>query len=160
MLNIINFKQIGIIYSSLKTIENMPIQPLNFNSAEGTIELFHEYTEGLKDVEYFSHLILIYYFHEVKESKLNVKPFMDNDFHGIFATRAPVRPNPIGFSTVRLIKIEENLLFVDNIDILDNTPLLDIKPFFEKFDNRYNTKAGWLDKNDEVFQTKSDSRFK
>ena len=154
------FKPIGIIHSPFKEVGNMPIQPLNGKCIKGTIELFPEFTGGLKDLEGFSHVILIYFFHMITEPKLLVKPFMDDEIHGIFATRAPVRPNPIGISTVNLICINKNILEIENIDILDGTPLLDIKPFYPQFDNRNVEHSGWLTSKENNYEIKSDERFK
>jgi tRNA-Thr(GGU) m(6)t(6)A37 methyltransferase TsaA len=156
----IQFKQIGIIHSPLITIENMPIQPLNGEAIKATVELFPDYLVGLLDLEGFSHIILIYFFHKISEPKLLVKPFMDDQIHGIFATRSPVRPNPIGISTVRLKSVENNILYIENVDILDETPLLDIKPFFPQFDNRTAERIGWLAGKENIYNIKSDNRFK
>ncbi len=154
-------KPIGIIKTPWKTIENMPIQPLGANGISGQIELFNEYSEGLNEIEGFSHLILLYRLHKVTDYELSVIPFMDNTPKGIFATRSPKRPNAIGISTVELVKVTDNILHISGVDMLNGSPLLDIKPFFEKFDNRFNTQQGWLDdKNIEtISQTRSDKRF-
>jgi tRNA-Thr(GGU) m(6)t(6)A37 methyltransferase TsaA len=139
----------------------MPIQPTSDTSAAGTIEIFPEYAPGLKDLEGFSHIILIYHLNQAGPAKLEVTPFLDNQTHGIFATRAPTRPNPIGLSVVRLKSIEANILLVDNLDILDGTPLLDIKPYIPEFDYRAEVRTGWLEKaKGKVKWTASDSRFK
>ena len=107
----------------------MPIQPSGAKGVAGTIEISPDFIEGLKDLDGFSHIILIYHFHLSKEYTLSVKPFMDDKLRGVFATRAPRRPNPIGISVVKLIKVEpRNLLYTENLDIIDGTPLLDIKP--------------------------------
>jgi tRNA-Thr(GGU) m(6)t(6)A37 methyltransferase TsaA len=158
----INFKPIGVIHSPFKSVDNMPIQPIGAENVKALIELHHEFEEGLKDLDGFSHITLIYHLHKVVDFKLQVMPFMDIETHGIFATRSPLRPNAIGLSTVKLIRIENNLLYIENADILDGTPLLDIKPFFAQFDNRENAKSGWLDlrwkeKNRKLI---SDDRFK
>lgn len=153
------YKPIGIIHTPFLSLKGMPVQPLSTNSAKGSISLFPEYAEGLKDLEGFSHIMLLYHLHRVDTVKLRVKPFMDENPHGIFATRAPVRPNAIGLSTVKLIMIEENLLLIDHVDILDGTPLLDIKPFYSIFDNRENTRNGWLNKIEGPLEYTSDQRF-
>jgi len=162
MENSITLKPIGIIHSSFKNIEGMPVQPIGAGNAKGTIELFKDYVEGLTDIEGFSHIILIYHFHKIVGYKLNVIPFIDNKPHGIFATRAPMRPNAIGISTVRLINIETNIMYIEDVDILDGTPLLDIKPFYPKYDNRENVKYGWLEDKEhvDIEKIKSDKRFK
>lgn len=140
----IELKQIGIIHSPFKTKEEAPIQP--FKSEEiGKVEVFREYMEGLEGIEEFSHIILIYYFHKIKEERLKVKPYLNNNYHGVYATRHPHRPNHVGISTVELLKREDNILHVKNIDIVDGSPLLDIKPYISAFDRRDNVKDGWLE---------------
>jgi len=154
------YKPIGIIYSPFKEPKGTPIQPAGAKGVKGRVEVLPEYAEGLKDIEGFSHIILIYHFHRVKGYKLRVKPFMDDNFHGVFATRAPARPNPIGISVVRLLKVEGNILYVEDLDILDGTPLLDIKPYVPEFDKREGIKIGWLEKNvHKLSQSRDDERF-
>ena len=127
---------------------------------DGTVEVFQEYTEGLKDIDGFSHVILVYHFHLSKKSLLKVKPFMDDQTHGVFSTRAPNRPNPIGISVVQLVEIEGNILHVKDLDIVDGTPLLDIKPYVPEFDIRDAKKKGWLEKNlSKLSASKDDGRF-
>ena len=127
---------------------------------EGKIEIFPEYEAGLKDLEGFSHIILLYHFHLVREPRLLVKPYMDDETHGIFATRAPARPNPLGISVVRLIKIEKNILYIKDVDIVDGTPLLDIKPYVGEFDIREIERFGWLEKHvHKLESSKDDGRF-
>jgi tRNA-Thr(GGU) m(6)t(6)A37 methyltransferase TsaA len=138
-------KQIGVIHSPFKSVKGMPIQP--FSSKEnGEVEVFEEYAEGLKDIEGFSHVIIVYWFHKAKPFHLVAKPFLDNEKHGIFAIRHSDRPNPIGISTVKLIERKQNTLKVANIDILDGTPVLDIKPYVPAFDEAKGAKTGWLSK--------------
>lgn len=138
----------------------MPIQPMNAKSAEGTVEVNREYAAGLKDLDGFSHITLIYHFHLVDSPSLQVKPFLDEDTHGIFSTRAPKRPNPIGISTVRLRRMDGCLLYVEDVDIVDGTPLLDIKPYVPEYDGRKAERIGWLSgKVDRAGQAKSDGRF-
>ena len=152
---------IGIIHSPFKTIENIPIQNSGAQGKKGTIEIFREYSLGLKDLEGFSHIILLYHLHKVDHLSLIVKPFMDTVEHGIFATRSPVRPNPIGLTVVKLIEIKDNKLFIENIDMLDQTPLLDIKPYLPMIDDTNDVKLGWLTGKIEQFEfMKSDERFK
>ncbi len=159
-MNEIKYKPIGVIHSSFKEPKGIPIQPAGAQGIDGTVELFPEYTEGLKDVEGFSHLILIYHFHLSKESPLKVKPYMDNKVHGVFAMRGPSRPNSIGISIVRLVRVEGNILRIQDIDIVDGTPLLDIKPYVPQFDIREVEKTGWLEKNVHKLSTsKDDGRF-
>lgn len=154
------YRQIGIIHSPFKKTEGMPLQPTGARSICGTIDLRPEYAPGLKDLEDFSHITLLYHFHRMKNMKLQVIPFLDSRPHGIFATRAPSRPNPIGISTVKLTKIENNTLHIENVDILDGTPLLDIKPYVPEFDQYSPERIGWLeDVTDLASDKKSDSRF-
>jgi len=159
-MNEIKYKPIRVIHSPFKEPKGTPIQPAGAKGINGTVEVFPEYAEGLKDVEGFSHIILIYHFHLSKRSLLKVKPYMDNELHGVFAMRGPSRPNPIGISVVRLIKIKENILHIQDVDIVDGTPLLDIKPYVPEFDIREAEKIGWLEKNVPKLSTsKDDGRF-
>ena len=156
----VSFKPIGIIYSPFKRPEGTPIQPASSFGTKGEVIVYPEYQKGLKDLEGFSHIILIYYFHLVSNVKLLVKPYMDEDFHGVFATRAPARPNPIGISVVRLLKVEDNILHVENVDVVDGTPLLDIKPYVPDFDGVHESKVGWLEKHlHKLKHTRDDGRF-
>ena len=157
IMNEIKYKQIGIIHSLFKEPKGTPIQPTVAKDIDGAVEVFQEYTEGLKDLDGFSHVILVYHFHFFKESSLKVKPFMDDQIHGIFSTRAPNRPNPIGISVVQLIQIEGNILRVQDLDIVDGTPLLDIKPYVPEFDVRDIKKKGWLEKNVSKLSTSKDN---
>ena len=161
-MDTITLNPIGIIHTPHKEITYMPIQPVVANGIKGYIELLPEYVQGLTDLDGFSHIILIYHFHKVQHYELMVTPFMDNTRHGLFATRAPKRPNAIGMSTVKLTGIEDNILYIEQVDMLDGSPLIDIKPFFQKYDNRTKTKAGWLDKikNIKPAQLMSDGRFR
>jgi len=159
-MNDINFKPIGIIHSPFKEPLGAPIQPSGARGIEGSVEVFPEFSEGLKDIDGFSHIILIYYFHLAKKPSLIVTPFLDKHLHGVFATRVPIRPNPIGFSVIKLEKVEGNILLVRDIDIVDGTPLLDIKPCVPQFDFQDVTKTGWLEKFDKnVLTAKDDGRF-
>lgn len=156
----ITYKPIGIIRSPFKEAKGTPIQPVASPDSEATIEIFEAYVEGLQDIEGFSHLILIFHMHLIRESKLKVIPFLDTQEHGIFATRSPARPNPVGFSVVKLQKVSGNILFIKGIDIIDCTPLLDIKPFVPAFDVRNAEKTGWFEKRDHKISTaKDDGRF-
>lgn len=141
---------IGIIYSPHKSPKETPIQPVYAQGIKGQVEIFPEYMEGLCDLEGFSHIYLLYYFHKASSEKLTVKPFLEDSTHGVFTTRAPSRPNHIGFSLVKLTKIEENILHIEDIDVLDQTPLLDIKPYISRFDSRENVRCGWQDNIDET----------
>lgn len=154
------YKPIGIIYTPFKKPKGTPIQPDAARGIEGTIKVFPEYQKGLKDLDQFSHIILIYHFHLSKRYSLEVVPFMDDSPHGLFSTRAPSRPNPIGLSVVSLTKIEGNKLYVKNIDIINGTPLLDIKPFVPEFDSPRAKKMGWLKKNvKKLRKSRDDERF-
>jgi tRNA-Thr(GGU) m(6)t(6)A37 methyltransferase TsaA len=156
-MNEIKYKPIGVIHSPFKEPKGTPIQPAGAKGIDGTVEVFPEYAEGLKDVEGFSHIILIYHFHLSKGSSLKVKPYMDDEAHGVFAIRGPSRPNPIGISIVRLVRIEENILHIQDVDIVDGTPLLDIKPYVPEFDIREAEKKGWLEKNVHKLSTSKDN---
>lgn len=154
------YKPIGIIHSPFKEPKGTPIQSTAAKDIEGTIDIFPEYTDGLQDLDGFSHIILIYHFHLSKKAPLLIKPYMDSKPHGVFAIRAPSRPNPVGLSTVRLIGIEKNKILVRDIDIVDGTPLLDIKPYVPEFDTRKVVKTGWLEKNvRKLIKSKDDGRF-
>jgi tRNA (adenine37-N6)-methyltransferase len=156
----LTYKPIGVVHSPFKEPKNVPIQAAASDGAEGTIEVYPQYAEGLTDLEGFSHLILLYHFHQVKSSSLMVKPFLDHKLHGVFATRSPARPNPIGISTVQLIHIESNTLHIQDIDIIDGTPIIDIKSYVPEFDCRKTAKIGWFhDKISKLATTKDDGRF-
>jgi tRNA-Thr(GGU) m(6)t(6)A37 methyltransferase TsaA len=138
----------------------MPIQPAGAAAAPGTVEVFEAYHRGLKDLDGFSHIILVYLFHRSEGFELEVVPFMDTEPRGLFATRAPRRPNPIGLSVVRLERVENGILYVSNIDVLDGTPLLDIKPYVPQFDSASDVHTGWLERGDrDVLEQKADDRF-
>ena len=136
----------------------MPIQASRAKDAQGTVEVFPEYAEGLADLDGFSHIILLYHFHKSRQCRLRVVPFLDTQKRGIFATRAPSRPNPIGLSIVRLVSIAGNRLTVQGVDMLDGTPLLDIKPYVPEFDEREYVRIGWLE-NVRDHDPVSDDRF-
>jgi len=155
------FHPIGKIYSPFRDLEDMPIQPAGAANVRGTVKLHREYLAGLRDLEGFSHLILLYHFHKSCGYDLEVVPFLDSKSRGLFATRAPRRPNPIGFSVVRLERIEGSVLHILNVDILDGTPLLDIKPYVPEFDSPGEVRTGWLeDVSKNVYMHRSDARFK
>jgi len=157
----IEYQPIGIIHTPFKKLEGMPIQPAGAAGVKGTIELFEIYRVGLKDLDGFSHIILLYHFSESRDFDLCIKPFMDSHKRGLFSTRAPRRPNPIGLSVVQLDKNENGILSVCNIDILDGTPLLDIKPYVPEFDPQSDIRIGWLETAvQNVTKKKSDNRFK
>lgn len=158
----IKYKPIGIIRSPFKELEGMPIQPVGACGVKGEIHIEEEYTEGLTDLGEFSHIILIYHLHLSKGFSLRIKPFLDDKKHGVFATRAPKRPNPIGLSVVRLDKIVDNIVHISNVDIVDGTPLLDIKPYIPQMERREDEEVciGWFEKNHhKAADMKSDNRF-
>jgi tRNA-Thr(GGU) m(6)t(6)A37 methyltransferase TsaA len=157
----IEINPIGIIHTPFRKAEGMPIQPSGAVGVKGTVEVYEKFRAGLKDLDGFSHIILIYIFHRTRGFKLEVVPFMDTHPRGLFATRAPKRPNPIGLSTVRLDKIENGNLHVLDVDILDGTPLLDIKPYVPEFDGPTAARTGWLKQaRKTVGNRKSDNRFR
>ena len=138
---------IGVIHSPFTQKAQTPIQSSR-SSAKGTIEIFPNLVEGLADVDGFSHIILLYFFHRSSGYELHVKPFLDNQLRGLFATRHPCRPNPIGMSNVRLLRCRNNILEIEGVDVLDNTPLLDIKPYVPDFDVRTGVQTGWYEDRD------------
>lgn len=142
----IKLKPIGIIHTPYKEPKGIPIQGKFEKSVTGIIEIFPEYQKGLKDIEGFSHLILIYHFSRSKEEKLVGKPFLEDQEHGIFAIRSPHRPNHLGFSIVKLKKVKDNIIIFSEVDMLDGTPLLDIKPYVDHFDSRKHVKNGWIER--------------
>ena len=140
----VTFKPIGIIHSDYKHPAMVPFMPVYPCSGRGVAEIWPQFEQGLQEVEGFSHLHLLYYFHKAGKPELIIKPFLGDAIRGVFATRSTRRPNPIGLSVVRLTKREGLRLYLDNVDILDGTPLLDIKPFISRTDNRLNSSDGWL----------------
>ena len=152
---------IGLIRTPFSRLEGMPIQPPGAKGAVGQVEVFEEYREGLRDLDGFSHLILLYWFHRGNGFDLVVKPFLDSEYRGLFSTRAPKRPNPIGLSVVKLDRIQEGVLHVRDVDILNGTPLLDIKPYVPAFEPPEKVRVGWLGgAGPKVAGRKSDDRFK
>ncbi len=137
------FKSIGTVHSDFKDTSKIPIQPVFADEAKGRIIIFPEFVQGLRDLDGFSHIFLFYYLHKVQNAKLLVQPFMQDHERGIFATRAPSRPNPLGFSLVKLDKIIDHTIYISQLDVLDGTPLIDIKPFIRRFDYRQNSREGW-----------------
>lgn len=156
-------KQIATVCSPFCDLVNMPVQPKGAKDVYATIVFKEEYVEGLKDLDGFSHVYLIYYFHKVKEPKLSVVPFNDMTHtpRGVFSTRTPMHPNSMGLSVVELVKVENNTVTIKGVDILDGTPLLDIKPYIENFDKvEESVKSGWMKSSqEEVCNKKSDDRF-
>jgi tRNA-Thr(GGU) m(6)t(6)A37 methyltransferase TsaA len=157
----LTYSPIGIIHSPFRHPEEMPIQPTSASSRPGTLEIYPEYAAGLQDLEGFSHIYLLYHFHKAGTAELLVTPFLDARPHGVFATRAPTRPNPIGLSLVKIARIEGNLVHIMALDILDETPLLDIKPYVPEFEQARAVRIGWLSKSrSRIRSAKADDRFR
>ncbi len=140
----ISMQPIGIIHSPFSDKEQTPIQASR-SQAIGTVEVYPEFSDGLQDIEEFSHIYLLYVFHNSSGYSLQIKPFLDDQEHGLFATRYPYRPNPLGISTVRLLFRQANVLTIEGVDVLNGTPLLDIKPYVPDFDLRTDVRAGWYE---------------
>jgi tRNA-Thr(GGU) m(6)t(6)A37 methyltransferase TsaA len=156
----IEMRPIGVIRTPFIDLEGMPIQPAGADGVKGTVEVEPHLAEGLKDLDGFSHIILLYAFHRSVGYAKVVVPFMDSEPRGVFATRAPRRPNPIGLSVVKLLSVDGCLLHVENIDVLDGTPLLDIKPHVPGFTPGGPVRIGWLEPTHEtVSERRSDGRF-
>ena len=134
---------IGVINTPYKTKEECPIQPVYSSDSLGRVELFTEYEQGLKDIETFSHLYLLYHFDRAGTIDLVRSTFLDDDPHGIYASHHPCRPNGIGLSIVKLMRRDRNILFIEGADILDKTPLLDIKPYLPQYDAILDASQGW-----------------
>ena len=153
-------EQIGIIRTPFSKLADMPIQPKGAADIEGRIIIEERFAEGLEDLDGFSHLYLLYKFHRAERTELTVIPFMDDHPRGVFSTRSPLRPNHIGLSIVELIEREGNELKVRGVDILDGTPILDIKPYIERFDRIEKSRSGWMTASEEEVRSKrSDKRF-
>jgi tRNA (adenine37-N6)-methyltransferase len=143
------FEPIGVIRSAHTVPEQTPAQPVYAEGCAGRAELLPEYAQGLNDLDGFSHIILIYHFHRAGAARMTVTPFLQDRGHGVFSTRVPDRPNPIGLSIVELTRREGAVLYLSNVDVLDGTPLLDIKPYVGRFDRFLETRCGWQDEVDE-----------
>jgi len=141
----VTYTPIGVIHSEHRRPQETPIQPVYARGCKGWAEILPQYAEGLKDLDGFSHLLLLYHFHRAGEPQLTVVPFTDNQPRGLFSTRHPRRPNPIGLSLVRLVRVEGTILHLDDVDILDGTPLLDIKPYVPRFERAENATGGWTE---------------
>jgi tRNA (adenine37-N6)-methyltransferase len=159
-MSAITFSPIGVIHSPHSSSTGTPIQPRAATGIAGEVLVFPEFVEGLEDLAGFSHIYLLYYLHLAGPTRLRVIPFLDSELRGVFATRAPSRPNPLGLSIVRLRERRGNILRVENLDILDGTPLLDIKPYVPALDDWETDSIGWLDsKIGSLAGTRSDHRF-
>jgi len=143
------YQPIGVVHTPHVDPSKTPIQPRYAEGIQGTVEVFPEFEDGLKDIEGFSHVVLLYHLHRAKKARLTVVPYLDDTPRGVFATRAPSRPNPIGMSVVRLLRREGRILHIENVDILDGTPLLDIKPHIARFGVADSVRSGWQENIDE-----------
>lgn len=140
----IEYQPIGVVHSPFIERKGTPIQPSR-SKAAGSVEVFSEYAEGLSDLDGFSHIMLLCHLHKSTTYRLKIVPFLDTELRGLFATRAPNRPNPIGLSVVRLVSVKDNILSIQGIDMLDGTPVLDIKPYVGEFDEQPEFRFGWLE---------------
>ena len=156
----INYQSIGIIHTPHQSKEGMPIQATAAKGVKGSVIVDPQFAQGLTDLEGFSHIYLIYYFHKSEGYQLLTKPFLDDKKHGVFCTRAPKRPNALGLSVVKLISVNENVLEIENIDVLDGTPLVDIKPYIPAFDHHEVERVGWYEnKTADIKTSRSDDRY-
>lgn len=161
MMESITYTPIGVIRSPFRTEEGMPIQSIVAEDAVGTVELDPTYEAGLQDLAAFSHIFLLCHLHRASGRALVVTPFLDDQPHGVFATRSPKRPNPISLSIVRLLRVEGSILHVQGLDLVDDTPVLDIKPYVPRFDVRETTQIGWYENRlDNLHEVRSDGRFR
>lgn len=157
----ISFNGIGIIHSPHREPKGAPIQPTGAAEFKGRVEVFPEFQEGLVDLDGFERIILIYHFNLSNGFELMAKPFLDDQKRGLFSTRAPKRPNPLGLSIVRLLGVENNILHIQDVDIVDKTPLIDIKPYVPQFDSFPDSRAGWIDAAHlSAKSVRADDRFK
>ena len=157
----VTFRPIGLIRTPYTEPEGMPIQASVAVGVPGRVELDPSLEEGLADLDGFSHLILIYHLHLAAGPRLTVTPFLDDQPHGIFATRSPARPNAIGLSTVRLVAVVGSTIEVLDVDMVDGTPLLDLKPYVPAFDQRDDVRVGWFtDKLEGLADARADDRFR
>ena len=156
----IRFQPIGYFSTPFKSVRGMPIQPTGARGIYGAITILPDYREGLVDLEGFSHVFVLYHLHEIRGYELIVTPFLDRRRHGIFATRSPKRPNPIGLSVLRLDAISEDMVILENVDVLDGTPVIDIKPYVPDFDSWETDAVGWFaGKSANAVHYQSDERF-
>jgi tRNA-Thr(GGU) m(6)t(6)A37 methyltransferase TsaA len=157
----VTYTPIGVIHTPFTDLVGMPLHPVAAAGVRGTVELDPLYAPGLQDLAEFDYVILLYHQHLTRGSSLVVTPFLDDQPHGVFATRSPRHPNPIGLSVVRLIAVEGPTLTIEEIDMIDGTPLLDIKPYVPTFDARATDRIGWYAANaQKVYTTRADARFR
>ena len=157
----ITYTPIGVVRSPFATLAGMPIQTVAAAGIAATIELEPSYAAGLADIDQFSHLLVISHLHLMQGYALTVTPFMDTQPHGVFATRSPRRPNPIGLSIVRLVRIEGATLHIEEVDLVDGTPVLDIKPYVPQLDDRAAERIGWFAENvHKVYEVRADDRIR
>lgn len=156
----VTFTPVGVVHSPHMELYGMPVQPPSAAGIAGEIEIFPEFAEGLLDIEGFSRIMVFYHLHRSAGPLLSAIPFLDTVPHGVFASRIPRRPNPLGFSVVRLLSRDRNILKIADVDILDGTPVLDIKPYVPEFDSYPNESSGWFaGKLDDMSSKRSDDRF-
>ena len=156
----VTFRPIGVVHSPFRHPPGTPIQSSAGEGVAGTVEILPEHAPGLRDLDGFSHVILLYQFHLSGAHRLQVVPYLDDRPRGVFATRSPSRPNAIGLSVVRLLGVEGNVLHVRDLDVVDGTPLLDIKPYVPRFDAPEDVTVGWLEGNlEKLPSTRDDGRF-
>jgi tRNA-Thr(GGU) m(6)t(6)A37 methyltransferase TsaA len=154
------YRPIGVIRTPFETASGTPIQAAGADGVHGWIDLAPDLVEGLSDLDGFSHLILVYHLDRTSPARLTVTPFLDDHTHGVFATRSPARPNAIGLSTVRLVAIDGARIDIADVDMLDGTPLLDIKPYVPAFDDRAGARIGWFEgRLDRLTEARADDRF-
>lgn len=155
----VEFRPIGTIHTPFQQAEGTPIQPIKGKGTKGWVEVEPEYVDGLKDLNGFDRIWLLFWCHRASDYRLHIKPYMDTQIRGLFSTRAPSRPNAIGISCVKLLSVEGGRLEIEDVDMLDGTPLLDIKPYAAKFDHFPVARSGWMDTVEKDAQTKADNRF-
>lgn len=155
------YRSIGVVHTPFTTMEGMPLQTIAAPGIQGTVELEQEFCGGLKDLEAFSHIILLTHLDRMSGFALEVTPYLDDQPHGVFATRSPRRPNPIGLSVVRLVSVDGCALHIEDVDLLDGTPVLDLKPYVPTFDVRETEQIGWFaGRIERVHTTRADERFR
>jgi len=141
----IKLNPIGVVHSPFKEPSGVPKDSTDGMNYQGTVEIFPQYKDGLKDLDGFSHIIILFYFHKSEYYHLISKPYLDDHPRGVFATRSPHRPNLIGLSVVKLLRIDDNIIYVRGIDMIEGTPVLDIKPYIPEFESNEGIKIGWLE---------------